>query len=152
MHFLFFNSRIYFNNYYFTIIEVTAYAAAPGLKCFLSLLLYSLAGRTYSFSIGSIACLILAFDSPLDTLGYLPNSWAGPSAASPRVHLTACTRCRYHKFRLSCYCPDQRFQLGHIHRWYRFILILYSIINFSYPNCLDVARIVITLLSLMPFS
>lgn len=143
-HFLFFNSRIYFNNCYFAIIGVTAYAAAPGLEYFLSLLLCSLAARIYSFSTSSITCLILFFGCRRGTQDYHPNSWASPIAASPRVHLTACTRCRYHKFRLSCYCPDQRLQLGHIHRWYRFVLILYSIINFSYPNCLDVARIVIT--------
>jgi len=143
-HFLFFNSRIYFNNYYFAIIEVTAYAVAPELEYFLSLLLCSLAAQTYSSSISSITCLRLTFGCLRSTQDFHPNSWSSPIAASPRVHLTACTRCRYHKFRLSCYCPDQRFQLGHIHRWYRFVLILYSIINFSYPNCLDVARIVIT--------
>ena len=152
LYFLFFNSRIYFNNYYFTIIRVTACAAGPGLEYFLSLLLCSLAAQTYSFSSGSITCLILISRCHHGTLGYHPNSSASPIAASPRVHLTACTRCRYHKFRLSCYCPDLRFQLGHIHRWYRFVLILYSIINFSYPNCLDVVRIVITWSSLMPFS
>ena len=143
-HFLFFNSRIYFNNCYFAIIGVTAYAVAPGLEYFLSLLLCSLAARIYSFSTSSITCLILFFGCRRGTQDYHPNSWASPIAASPRVHLTACTRCRYHKFRLSCYYPDQRLQLGHIHRWYRFVLILYSIINFGFPNCLDVARIVIT--------